>query len=274
MLKFVDIKDLGRKINIKLNWLVIISPIIFFVLMGIYGYYNQIHFGSPFKFSNTIPRVKDLKEVNLSVPESGSDATSALSTRNLLEGLHSFTISYDRGILIYSPIVALFIFGIGFLKQNKKIIEVGLLSVPAVELVLYSMFGDPYGGWAFGSRYMIAALPALCILMGIGLQRFYKNIFVKLLYSGVFIYSLAISLLAPLTTNVIPPYVEARNLGIESWFIVNIKMLQFNNLNSFLYNFFFGNYLSGIQYYLLILIPVTLLGLVLIWARKSQYEDN
>lgn len=273
MLKVIDITQLKDKFKIKINWIVICAPLIFVFFMSIYGVYNQVHFGSPFKFSNTIPRVKDLKNVNLAVPESGTGSSEALNTRNLLNGLQSFTVSNDRGILIYSPVVLLFIFGFGFLKSSRKKVEAGLLAVPSTCIVLYSMFGDPYGGWAFGSRYLVAVLPQLCILAGIGLQRFYKNIFVKIIYSIVFIYSAAISLLAPLTTNVIPPYVEARNLNLDSWFIVNLRMLKENELDSFFYNHILQRSITGVAYYMIILSIVILVGLLFIWFKKKAYEN-
>lgn len=273
MLKIIDVMNLDEKIKIKLNWLVILTPLIFFLLMGVYGYYNQIHFGNPLKLSNTIPRVRDLKNVNLSIPESGGDATGALNTRNLLNGLGSFTISPDRGLIFYTPIALLFVFGIGFLKQNKKWVETGLIGVSAICIILYSMFADPYGGWAFGSRYMIAVLPELLILAAIGLQRFYKNILIKLLYSVVFMYSAAVSLLAPLTTNVIPPYIEARYLNLDSWFIINWRMIKANNLDSYFYNYILNRQLPGINYYIAILSLVIIFGLFTIWYKKEHYED-
>ncbi|HVZ12491.1 MAG TPA: hypothetical protein VG965_05665 [Patescibacteria group bacterium] len=273
-LKMVNITEFKEKFKIKINWFVIFAPIIFLALMTVYGYYNYIHFGSPLKFSNTIPRVKDLKNTDLSAPESGTDATGALRTRNLLNGLTSFTVSHDRGILVYSPVVLLFIFGVGYLKKSKKWEEAGLLALPATCLVLYSMFGDPYGGWAFGSRYMIAVLPELCILAGVGLQRFAKNLLVKIIYIVVFTYSAAISLLAPLTTNVIPPYVEARYINLDSWYIINIRMLQKGELDSFFYNFVLQKSIPAVAYYFVILALVVAAGAYFIFTPKKDYENE
>ncbi len=268
---FEKVED-SKSLKIRVKPLILLLPVIFVVLMLCYAQYNKIHFGNYTTLSNAIPRVKDLKDVNLSVPETGKDATGALQTRNMLEGYVSFLISRDRGVLVYSPIVLLSIFGIGFLELKKKRVEILLVAVPVICLTLYTMFGDPYGGWAFGSRYMIAIFPALCILVGIGLQRYSQKIWAKLLFSVVFIYSTAVSLLAPLTTNVIPPFVEARNIGLSSDYSINIRMLSENKLNSFLYNQFFGDYITGVGYYLIILVIVASFGLVTIWYRRAHYE--
>lgn len=261
-----------KSYDLEIRWKYVLAPIVFVLLMAAYGYYNYVNFGDPLKLSNTIPRVKDLKEVVAAMPEGDRRSVGALNPRNMLEGFRSFLISHDRSLVVFSPVVLLFIFGVGYLKETKKLINVGLIAIPVTCLVMYTMFGDPYGGWAFGSRYMIASLPALCLLAGVGLQRFYKNIFIKLFYSLVFIYSAAVSLLAPLTTNVIPPYVEARGSNFNSFYTLNIDMLKDNQLNSFVYNHVLQGSISGVQYYFVILSIVVLAAMVLIWLPKKAYE--
>ena len=184
--------------------------------------------------------------------------------------------SKDRGIIFYSPVIVLFIFGIGYRLSKKKGVELGLISVPATCLILYSMFSDPYGGWAFGSRYLIAAMPELCILAGIGLQRFTRNIFIKTLYTLIFCYSAAVALLAPLTTNVIPPTIEASPLGLDSSYIINIRMLENSSLDSYVYNHVLHGSITGTTYYFIILTVVLLAGMFFIWYPKKypQLEEG
>lgn len=265
----------GNKTSINIRPIFFIAPFIFIAFLVGYGYYNYHFFGSPLKLSNAIPRVTDinLPEETSNAAGGAESATSALKTRYLLQGLNSFIVSIDRGALVFSPIILLFVFGLGFLKNKLKNTETILISVPAVCLLLYSMFGDPYGGWAFGSRYLIAIAPELCLLAGIGLHRYWNKILIKLLYSIVFIYSSGISLLAPLTTNVIPPYVEARNFGIDYTYIINWRMLNDNNLNSYFYNNILHGSVSGLTYYSAILLFVSLIGLALIWMPKPKSQS-
>ncbi len=272
-LKLFDIKTGIDKLKVKLRLFQIFTPIIFLLFMGLYGYYNYVHFDSPLKFSNTLARVRDLKVVSLSSPETGSDSVGALEPRSLVNGLYSFTISHDRGVVWYSPVILLFVFGVGSLRKSRKNSLMLLLAIPSVCLVLYSMFGDPYGGWSFGSRYMVAIMPELCILAGIGLQQFYKNYLVRIVYSVVFIYSSLVSALSPLTTNVIPPYVEARHLGLDSTYFINIKMLLSNQLNSFLFNNFFHKFINGITYYSFVVSLVIVCGFILIWIPQKSNDS-
>lgn len=270
MSKFVSFSKVTDKIKVKIRWSIFFASFVFVGLMSIYGYYNYVNFGSPTKLSNTLPRVRDMDDPTLKVPEKGGDAVGALNTRNMLNGFQSFVISKDRGVLVYSPIALLFVFGFMFLKKKDEWSLLGLISVPATCLTLYTMFGDPYGGWAFGSRYMIAVMPELCILAGIGLQRYSKRLAVKLFYSVVFIYSAAISLLAPLTTNVVPPYIESQKGALDSWYILNIKMLKDDKLNSFVYNHVLQGQIPGVFYYGFILTVLVGIGLFLIWRKKNN----
>lgn len=277
-LKTFKINRSLRTIKIKIDWRFLVAPLIFVVMMAGYGYYNYIHFGKATTLSNFLPRVKDIGAIVVKSHETGKDVSTTLNTRNMLEGFRSFIISEDRGIIRYTPVVLLFIFGLGFLKKQLKIIEVSLFALPLLCLSLYSMFGDPYGGWAFGSRYMIATMPELCLLAGIGLQRFYrynlKSIAVKIIFSLVFIYSSGVSLLAPLTTNVIPPSVEAGSLALADDYRINWQMLQLDQLNSFFYNHILNGSWSGFEYYYAILAFVVLLGLFAIWYPKTRYENS
>lgn len=267
-----------RAIKIKIDWRYLVAPLVFIVMMAGYGYYNYIHFGNATTLSNFLPRVKDVGAINFQTHETGKDVSSTLNTRSMLQGFTSFIISEDRGIVRYSPVVLLFIFGLGFFKKQSKVVEISLFALPVFCLSLYSMFGDPYGGWAFGSRYMIATMPELCLLAGIGLQRFaknnYKGIAVKVVYSLVFIYSTGVALMAPLTTNVIPPRVEAGGLALADDYRINWQMLHLNQLNSFFYNHVLNGSITGFEYYYTILSLVVIFGLFAIWYPKKHYEDS
>jgi hypothetical protein len=97
-----------------------------------------------------------------------------------------------------------------------------------------------------------------------------KYLFTKVLFSLVFVYSAAVSLLAPLTTNVIPPTVEAQYIGLDSNYIINIRMLQKSELNSFFYNNIIKHQISGIFYYGIIFTIVGVIGLLLIWFPRRK----
>jgi hypothetical protein len=269
-LKTLKISQTEKSIQINLDWRYLVAPLVFLFCMAGYGYYNYVNFGSPTTLSNFLPRVKDVGAIELNTHESSKDVTGALQTRSMLEGFRSFIVSDDRGIIKYSPVILLFVFGFGYLKERRKKIEVSLFAIAITCLTLYTMFGDPYGGWAFGSRYLIAIMPELCILAGIGLQQFYKNTLVKSIYTVIFTYSAQVALLSPLTTNVIPPKVEAQGLHLASDYTINWNMLANNELNSFFYNHILHGSISGFMYYYIILAIVLIIGMIAIWYPNKK----
>lgn len=269
-LKMIQVVTNERKTILSLNIGQVLAPLLFIGLMLCYGYYNYVHFGSATRLSNTIPRVKDLKEVSKSNPESGREAVGALNTRNMLEGFRSFVVSRDRGLLFYTPLAFLSFLAIGALRGSDSKREVLLFTVPLTCLVLYTMFGDPYGGWAFGSRYILAVQPEFMILAVVGLQRFWHTRWARPLFSIAFAYSTAVSALAPLTTNVIPPYVEARYLNLASDYRINWQMLQKNELNSLVYNHVLGGTIPGVYYYYFVAGVAIVFGLACIWLPMQR----
>ena len=267
--KSLNITDDKNTVSIGIDWKKFAGVVLIIAAAGVYGYYNYVNFGSPTKLSNTIPRVRDLKVVEESIPEGAPNDGQALHTRSLLNGVYTFTVSPDRGLIWYSPILLLFVLGLG--KSNKKDFETIALSISFICLVLYSMFGDPYGGWAFGSRYMVAVMPLLMLLVGVGFRNNKSNL-KKVLYSITLLYSSAIVLCAALTTNVLPPKIEAEPLGLEYTGSVNWNMLWDNKLNPYVYNYVLDGGLSGIEYFLVLYIPLSILFIYLIWSEKD-YED-
>ncbi|MBP7740594.1 hypothetical protein KA089_00230 [Candidatus Woesebacteria bacterium] len=276
-LRLFEIKQIENKIKFNIKISMIVGPLIFLFLMGLYGFYNYQLFGHPLKFSNTLDRVRDLKIVENKTPEKKElDSVSALFTRDLINGLYTFTVSNDRGVLIYSPIILLFIFGLIELGKRDRDLKILLIAVPVINLLTYSMFGDPWGGWAYGSRYMIAIFPELLVIAGLGLDYFarqskkFPKYTVLTIYSLVFIYSSSMALLSPLTTNVIPPSVEAGTYALADDARINRQMLRLNQLNSFVYNNYLHEKMSGYQYYYAILIPLNVYGLSLIWWPVNE----
>ena len=268
------VRQTPRQYLVNIHFGTLLAPIIFVIALMGYGYYNYVHFGSPTTFSNTIPRVQDLKIVDLSNPEKTKNSGQSLKTRNIVNGLDVYLFSPDRSIVMYSPVILLFLFGLGYLTRRKMPqLELLLIAVPATCFTLYTMFGDPWGGWAFGPRYLMAIMPELILLAGIGLHRFMKNVWVKILYTLVILYGAGVALLAPLTTNVIPPTVEARGLGLDYTYIINWRMLQQNELNSFIYNTYLKHSLSGVQYYAFILAGLLCVLFFLIWIPKHDHTN-
>lgn len=85
-------------------------------------------------------------------------------------------ISPSRGLLVYTPIVLLSLFGYFYIRDlpNKRIrqfLYIAGISV-VLEILVYSSFDVWWAGWSYGPRFLTGSLPVLTIFMGIYLHNF------------------------------------------------------------------------------------------------------
>jgi hypothetical protein len=123
-----------------------------------------------------------------------------------------------------------------------------LVGLIAINIFLYSSWGDPWGGWAFGTRYLIPTMAYLSLFVGIWISKKYslwKAIPAFILFS----FSSAVSLLGVLTTNAIPPKVEADFLHTGYNFMQNLIFFKDGKSSSFIFNTYASHYVSLTQYY-------------------------
>lgn len=258
----------------------------FFILITLWhGYFNYTNFGSPLKLSGSLTGYKTIKEQKLFEKQNGQQKIKELSDKkipihffkedNFINGANTLLFSADRGILFYSPIFALAILGILYsIRQINTEIAILLGSVGA-DFFLYSSWGDPWGGYAFGSRYLIPAMAILSLFVAYWLTQVKKKLLAKILTSILFVYSAAISLLGVLTTNAIPPKVEAVYLHVPYNYVMNLQYLLHGKSSSFIYNNFFSTKISLIGYYFFILELVLLIFYIILFIVPiiSRHEN-
>lgn len=105
----------------------------------LYGAYNFYRFGNPLIFGHHYP----------------------FDVKMLPQGIVGLLVSPGFGLLWYCPCVALAI--VGFMKA-PRLEALMLAAVFAVFLVLPAFFSFWGGGWAWGPRYLLPALPGLLAL--------------------------------------------------------------------------------------------------------------
>jgi hypothetical protein len=133
-----------------------------------------------------------------------------------------------------------------------------LISIVGVNILLYSMWGDPWGGWAFGSRYLIPSYSILSIFLSISLSGFRKRFGLLVLFLLFTYYSVAVNSLGALTTNKIPPKGEALALepisGRKEYYtyLRNWEHLHNSGVKSFAWQAYLKDYLTAPQYYFVI----------------------
>lgn len=272
----IGVYALGRIINfetIKESVVVSLKPLGIFTFvtmilpLSLFMYTNFRSYGNPFQLAGTATdgellidqitnttndaanQVSDSlpdAENSLKVEEGAQEeykrsALGFFKTRQLPNGMFTHILSADRGTLMYAPVMFLGIVGLFFIKREQQGMFQLLLSISLVVLLIYSMWGDPYGGWAFGSRYMIPAYAILGIGVALFTHHFRKNILVTLFILGVTGYSLYVNTIGALTTSRIPPKIQVLSLeeqtGIPQPYTYErgIQMLDDNSSKSFFY---------------------------------------
>lgn len=200
--------------------------------------------GSYTKIGQTIGRAdfKNTKVVK-EAPKSIYEKKLPFNTRNEILGMYTLLVSNERSWLWYSPVLLIGVLGayFGYRKSKTRTLTILLISLIVTNIVIYSMFGDPWGGWAFGPRYLIPSAGALAILISLAIDRFRKHlIFTSIVLILVF-YSVYINVLGMMTTTSIPPKQEAEALSkpIPYTYQYNLDLAKTNNTKSYLYTTYF-----------------------------------
>ena len=87
----------------------------------------------------------------------------------------------------------------------------------------------------------------------------------KFLVFVLFAYSSAIALLGALTTNAVPPKIEADFLGLKYNFLYNLDFFLDGKSGSFLYNTYFAHSISLQNYFLLIYVALLVVVTVILF---------
>lgn len=270
--RFFSVTEDQKKYTFNFKWpyifslLFLLPPLLFFL------WFNNLSYGNPLQFSGTVAAVKSINEQGLpAAPDFTTEtdlekytdpeqqeksAVLFFNTRFLINGFYTQFISLDRGILMYAPIVFISIAGMWLLyKQPSKRVWLSvLLSVMGANIVLYAMWGDPYGGWAFGSRYLIPTYAVAMIFVALALSSYKKSIPFVLLVLVLLIYSFGVNTIGALTSNRNPPKVEVLGLealsGVQQKYTYtrNMDMLDANRSKSYIYQEFLDQTFSAWQY--------------------------
>lgn len=283
VLRTFALEDHNYFFKIKINFARVVAvlgtvfPLLFF------GWVNTESYGNPFQLSGTVTNVKLIDAQGLphkdylsgenesSEPDSG--ALRFFNSRNISNGLYVHLVSPDRGILFFAPFLIFSILGASILYREKPYEFSLLIAVVSVNLILYSMWGDPWGGWAFGSRYLIPMYAIGTIFLGISLEKIFQTRFLKIAFITLLSFSIFVNTLGAVTTSANPPQVEIAGLekisGKEEKYTFerNWEYLNTNGTKSFFYQQYLRDLITPMEFYLLIS-----LGIIMIFYGVSSWE--
>lgn len=271
--KFETIKE-KWKFSLKTNLIGILIGALPFILL--FGWYNLKLTGSPFTLGQNIGRSDYPAGQTIQKKQEASKSSQEFRLVNLpfnprkqLSGFNILLFNNERGLFYYSPVLLFGLLGLilGYRhRNNNKKIRTWFLLIPAIagiNLILYSMFGDPWGGWAFGPRYLLPTAAMLAIGLSLSIEKLKKNPFFIIIFLVLASYSIGVNLMGAITTTQIPPKVEAVALSkpIPYTYKYNWLLINQNNTSSLLYNLILWDKISvktfGLIYYSMIIALVS-----------------
>lgn len=298
--RLVLFENLKRKYVIKIKLRAVLTLFIMALPLASFMYINYKSYGNPFQLAGTAANADSIlskqlnPEADLSnepivdkVDDENDEKKTALGffkTRNLPNGLYIHLFSPDRGTLVYAPLMFLGLWGLLSLEEKKHgELKKLILAVVLMVLTVYSLWGDPYGGWAFGSRYMIPAYALLSIGLSVFLSRWRHNILMMSFCLFLALYSVYVNSIGALTTNRIPPKVQVLHLeeisGIPQPYTYQrgIDMLENNRSKSFVFQTWASAEMTAWQYAWVVMgiIGVSMSGLFLIlFVKENHFFDS
>jgi hypothetical protein len=293
--RHIQIEEKVHNLQIRFHLLPLFTLLIMALPIAFFMNFNRQSYGNPFQLSGTVATAKIQnghldsantvaekieKEKEAEEKREEKNALSFFQTRDIPNGFYQHFISPDRGIIVFAPIVLLGIVGMFVAAKDHKQYFQLLLAVIGMNIILYSMWGDPYGGWAFGSRYLIPSYAVLSIFIGIALSKFRRNLFFLLPFIALTIVSVSVNTIGAVTSNRNPPKpevlaLEALTKRQERYSVDrNMHMLDNNISKSFVFKELgVQNYLSAWQYtgmiIAFILAAITLQLAMLIWQKEK-----
>ncbi len=268
-----------------LSILSIVFPILFF--LG----FNYASFGNPLQLAGTVDRalvvntngtpqlestlvLKRLKEAGQPAIVPQKSALGSFNNRLIMQGFYIHFLSPDRGILYYTPIMFFGIVGLFFAIRKRMPFTWLLVAIIGFNILLYSMWDDPYGGWAFGSRYLIPTYAILSIFIALLLKRIAKYNLMLLLFFAFFSYSAGINTLGAITSNRNPPKVEAVALAKASGkdqpytYVRNFNVLNQDISKAVYFETVAARYVTAWNYYIYLTSFIVIVSGVLIMSLK------
>ncbi len=286
--KHFEMTKSDKKLYIKFN------PAIFTFILGIIpflavlGYYNYSLSGSATTLAQFLGNAKIVNEngnikvqQNKFADKNAEKASLPFESRRILNGLQVLLISEERSWLFYSPIMLTGVIGFILIykrREDKEKIAV-IASTAGISILAYSMFIDPWGGWAFGPRYLIPSAGLIAIGIGPFLEKFRTNKIIMPLFIAIAVYSIYINTIGAYTTSTVPPKIEAENLVVPtSWGInFNYDLISKNENSSLIYNLFALQHINSMQYIYLVsgVISLVFIGLTVpMYMEKRQLSNK
>ncbi|TXH62182.1 MAG: hypothetical protein E6Q84_01725 [Thiothrix sp.] len=271
-------------VHLAINSKIIILFSGLFIPLLIFGLYNNTATGSPFKLGQRLGRaiyppesVNTQQHITPSVTPVNKEKFKQFDTERQIRGYYTLIFSDTRGIFYYFPVLLIGVLGIIYLWISKLNTSLHAITITTIvlNLILYATFNDPWGGWAFGPRYLLPTSAYLCVFLGIYLSKIKGKIVPLTLTLILLIPSAYVSVAGAITTTVVPPdiYTESLVDRIPDDYQYNLNLIKAGKSSSLPYNLWISPYLRLDQlHYLLTATMLITIILPIVLYMKDQNE--
>lgn len=296
LIRYVSLKNDKNKVNIKIPYLKLLISLVAIIPLSVLFLYNSAAYNNPIQLSGGLRSVDYIDNSGKPVTEEkingqvinlfeyeelvGSPQyTNFFYTRNLINGLYIHLISPDRGILSYAPLTLISLLGAMYLLKSRRKVALLLISIICINITIYSLWGDPWGGWAFGSRYLIPTYAIASIFSVVLIDKFRGRYAFFILFISIFSYSVFVNTLGALTTNKVPPKVQVLALEqvsgkVEKYnYMRNYDYLNQIGLKSAAYRVFLDQYMPP-KIYALSIMGLIVTGAVGLFNLNNYHKDK
>lgn len=269
------IQKVEEGLMVSLRWTAIVTFVFFAFIAGLQFRHNATYYGGGMNLAGELQGYKldvasttPAKNAAGLINEENKTAVGFFHEAKMPNGLFVLLFSDERGLLFFTPIFAFSLLGIWYVLKKKEengVVYIVPLSLIAVDIFLYSSWGDPWGGWAYGPRYLIPCMPYLALFVGLAISQG-RTIWKRILVFPFVLYSSFIALLGVLTSNAVPPKSEAILLPVKTYnFLKNISFIVDNKSGSFAFNEYFSHKLTLFGYFTFIYLGLFVLFIIVLF---------
>lgn len=265
---YLVLQDKKLRNRLKTSWLIPGIVILTLFVACVEAMYNFRANGNPLligQWARSVTKIAD------GIPVLGTHLNAYLpfKSHNVLHGLWVLLLSPERGIVYFSPIFILLVFGVQrFFIRYRSIAIMSFLSI-VLTILLYASFGDAAGGPSFGPRYLIPLFPMFTVFLAYTFQKYRKNIFFQSAFILLLVYSVVLNALGAVGST-----------GIETSFgslYIPTGLLRILSVNNEITSGIFvvrlaGMHISVFSYWAFIVLLEGALLLPLIWSVLQRKE--
>lgn len=262
------------KLGIKFRKSLLITSILMIGVVGLHIYYNQHNFGHWKRFSNTLAQYdaqqegksyEELVAKNDSVEElveKKEKVSSNFLEQRFIKGIYVLLFDINKSLLVHAPFFLFGILGLFMIRKRLNLEHFTIMGLILLNIIVYSSFFDPWGGWSFGPRYIVPSVPLFAIFFAYWISAGRLSLVRRIIGLLLFAYGVGVALVGAVGRSVIAPKEHVVGLDVPVLFVDVYKFIEAGWNGTFIFNQFFRGKIELMEYYYILLGALTFVAFV------------